>query len=147
MAAGFPACGRTDGSSEHDRVRRLANITPRRTAQSGAGGPGARGVADVARGGAGGPAPTQVASRAVPIGGNDVLAGQRARRQRQEQRPEPDRADRRRGLGDRGPIRSATRLQPIPIHRRGGYPAALATAPSYIHPSDRGEDWCRIGQG
>ena len=30
-------------------MRRLANITPRRTAQSGAGGPGARGVADVAR--------------------------------------------------------------------------------------------------
>ena len=34
----------------------------------------------------------QGAARALPVGRTDLLAGERARRQRQEQRPEPDRA-------------------------------------------------------
>jgi putative SOS response-associated peptidase YedK len=38
-------------------------------------------------------APAQSVARALLGGGNDLLAGERARRQRQEQRPEPDRAD------------------------------------------------------
>ena len=37
-------------------------------------------MAGLARGGAGGPAPTQISSRAVSFRGDDVLAGERARR-------------------------------------------------------------------
>jgi hypothetical protein len=48
--------------------------------------------ASLARSRAGGPASTQSPSRAPPVGRDDVLTGQRARRQRQEQRPEADRA-------------------------------------------------------
>jgi hypothetical protein len=57
----------------------------RRASQSDAGSPCARDVAGVARGGAGGPASAQSSSRSLPIGGNDVLAGQPAGRERQEQ--------------------------------------------------------------
>src|SRR6516165_830757 len=67
----------------------------RGTAQSDADGHWARSVAGLARGGAIGPVRTQSPSRALPIGGDDLLAGEHARREREEQRSYSDRADRR----------------------------------------------------
>jgi hypothetical protein len=53
----------------------------RRASQSDASDPCARDMAGVARRGAGGPASAQSPSRSLPIGGNDVLAGECAGRQ------------------------------------------------------------------
>src|SRR6266446_1487557 len=57
----------------------------RGASQSDAGGAALRRVANLARGGTGGPAPPKGLARALPVGGNDVLAGERTRRERQEQ--------------------------------------------------------------
>ena len=59
-------------------------------------------LAALARRGACRPRRAQVTSRTISLRGHDVLASQRAGGQRQEQRPEPDRADYRRGFLEPG---------------------------------------------
>ena len=76
----------------HDRDHDAERIV-RQASQPDARGAEARGVADVARRGAGRSAASEGAAGPLPFRGHDLLAGQRARRQRQEQRSGADRAD------------------------------------------------------